>query len=58
MVNVLVKPTHGIPPLVNVGVTTIVATTGVNPVFNAVKAGIGPDPLVGKPMLAFVFVQE
>ena len=57
IVNVLVKPVHEVPPLVKVGVTTMVAVTGVVPVFNAVKAAILPVPLDARPMLVVVFVQ-
>ena len=36
----------------------MVATTGVAPVFNAVKAGIvGLDPLAARPILVLLLVQ-
>lgn len=40
-----------------VGVTVIVATTGVVPAFVAVNAAILPVPLAAKPMLGVLFVQ-
>ena len=58
MVNVIGKPLQGTPELVNIGVTTIVETTGAFPVFNAVNAGIEPIPFNGKPMVALLFVHE
>ena len=46
-------------PFKKVGVTVIVATTGVVPVFSAVNAGIvGPEPLAAKPILVVLFVHE
>ena len=50
MVNVMAGPLQPILPLVNTGVTTIVATTGEVPVLMAVKAGMFPDPLAARPI--------
>ena len=57
MVKVEAVPAQLIPPLVNVGVTVMVATTGANPAFTAVKAAMFPTPLAAKPMEAVLFVQ-
>ena len=48
---VLIGPVQFILPLAKVGVTVIVATTGVVPELVAVKEGIDPVPLAAKPML-------
>lgn len=53
MVKVIAAPEH---PLA-VGVTTIVATTGVAPVLAAVNEAIFPVPLAGSPMLVALLVQ-
>ena len=45
-------------PLVKVGVTTIVATTGVVPLFTAEKEGIFPFPEAANPIEAVSLVQE
>ena len=57
MVKVLVGPLHVTPALVYVAVTTIVATTGLTVLFTALKEGILPVPLAGKPIEGVVFVQ-
>ena len=44
IVKILGKPTQLTPPLVNVGVTVIVATIGELPVLVAVKLAIDPEP--------------
>jgi hypothetical protein len=50
-------PTQLTPPLVNVGVTVIVAVTGAVVVFVAVKLGIFPVPNAASPILAVLFIQ-
>ena len=57
IVKVLVGPVQGTPPLVKVGVTTMVATTGEVPVFTAVKTEMSPLPEAARPMLVTSFVQ-
>ena len=57
IVKVLVGPVHDVPPLANVGVTTMVPVMGVLPVLVAVKAAMSPVPLEARPMLVVVFVQ-
>ncbi len=47
MVNVLGVPIQFVAPFVKVGVTVIVATIGVVPVFTAVNEGMLPEPLKG-----------
>ena len=44
IVNVIGVPEQIVPPFSNFGVTVIVWTIGVVPVFTAVNARIGPDP--------------
>ena len=44
------------PPLVKVGVTSIVAMTGELPEFKAVKDGIFPFPEAAKPILELLLV--
>jgi len=56
MVKVFVGPAQPIEPLVKVGVTTIVATTGDVPVLTAAKEAILPVPEAARPMLVVVFV--
>ena len=56
MVKLLVDPAHGVPPLVKVGVTTIVAVMGAVVVLVLVK-DILPVPLAANPMLVVLFVQ-
>jgi hypothetical protein len=58
MVKVLVGPGQLTPPLVNVGVTTIDATTVAVVTLVAVKDAIFPAPLAASPMLAAEFVHE
>ena len=57
IVNVLDVPVQVKPALVNVGVTVIVAVTGVLPVLTAVKLAIFPVPLAANPMDDAVLVQ-
>ena len=57
MVNVLAGPVQLIPPLVNVGVTVIVAVTGVLPPLMAVNDGIVLVPLAPKPIVILLLVQ-
>ena len=49
-------PTQVVPPFVKLGVTVIVAVTGADVVFSAVKE-IFPEPLAGKPMAGLELVQ-
>jgi len=56
MVKVFVGPAQPTEPLVKVGVTTMVATTGEVPVFTAVNDAILPVPEAARPMLVVVFV--
>ena len=56
MVKLLVDPVHGVPPLVKVGVTTIVAVIGAVVVLVPVK-DILPVPLAANPMLVVLLVQ-
>ena len=56
IVKVFGVPTQLTPPLVNVGVTVIVATTGKKPVLIAVKAAILPAPAAARPMLGRLLV--
>ena len=58
MVKVFAGPAHPTEPLVNVGVTAIVATTGTVPVFVAVKEEIFPVPEPANPMPGVSLVQE
>lgn len=57
MVNVLDGPLQLIPPLVKVGVTVMVAVTGVLPVLIAINDGIVLAPLAPRPMDGLLFVQ-
>lgn len=50
MVNVLTVPTQLTPPFINVGVTIIVAITGVKPTFVAINVGILPAPAAANPI--------
>ncbi len=54
MVKVIGVPVH---PLA-LGVTVIVATTGVVPVLVATNDGISPEPLAARPIEGSLFVQE
>ena len=56
MVKVFVGPAQPIKPLVKVGVTTMVATTGEVPVLTAVNKAILPVPEAASPMLVVVLV--
>jgi hypothetical protein len=56
MVKVFEGPVQLTDPFVKVGVTVIVAVTGVVPLFVAVKDAILPLPLAAKPMLVLSFV--
>lgn len=57
IVKVLGEPAQLEPPLVNVGVTVIVATTGEFPLLIAAKEVISPLPEAAKPMEGVLFVQ-
>ena len=57
MVNVLAVPTQLTPPLINVGVTIIVATTGVKPTLVAINVGILPAPDAANPIDGALFDQ-
>ena len=57
IVNVIGVPTQLTPPLVNVGVTMMVATTGALVVLMAVNVGISPVPLAAKPMDGWLLAQ-
>ena len=57
MVKVWVAPEQFTLPLLNIGVTTIVATIGEVPLFTAVKAGMFPLPEAANPIEAVLFVQ-
>ena len=56
MLKVLVGPTQDVPPLVKVGVTTIVPLIGAVVKFAAVNE-IWPVPVAASPMVALVLVQ-
>lgn len=58
MVKLLVPPEHETPPLVKVGVTAIVATTGDVPVLMAVNSGMFPVPVAVSPMVGSLLVQS
>jgi hypothetical protein len=57
IVKVCVKPEQVKLPLVNDGVTEIVAVMGDNPLLTAVKFGIFPVPDADKPILGVSFAQ-
>jgi hypothetical protein len=57
IVNCFVGPEHVTPELVNLGVTVIVAITGLVPVLTAVKAKISPVPLPPSPIDVVLLVQ-
>ena len=57
MVKVIDGPTQLVPPLVKVGVTVIVATTGALVALIAVNDNISPVPAAAKPMEAVLLVQ-
>jgi hypothetical protein len=58
MVKDFVGPVQFTLPLLKVGVTIIVATSGVAPIFVAVKEGMFPDPEAVKPIDGILLVQE
>ena len=58
MVKLLAAPTQDVPPLVNVGVTVMVAITGAVVVLSAAKGPIFPLPADAKPMLVVLLVHE
>lgn len=57
IVNVVLAPVQVIPPLVNVGVTVMVAVTGVLPALKAMNDGIVLVPDAPRPMLVLLLVQ-
>lgn len=57
MVKVRGVPEQVTLPLVNTGVTVMVATNGVVPGFCATKAAMSPAPLAARPMAGALFVQ-
>ena len=57
IVNVRDGPGHVTPPAVYCGVTVIVATTGVEPLFIAVNEAILPVPLAASPIDVVLFAQ-
>ena len=57
IVNVIGVPVQVTPPLVNTGVTVIVATTGAAVLFIAVKLAMCPVPLAASPILVLLLVQ-
>lgn len=57
MVNVVAVPEQVEPPLVKVGVTVIVATTGAVPLFTAVNEAMSPVPLAASPIEGVLLVQ-
>ena len=50
-------PGHGIPPLINVGVTVIIASRGDPVKFLASNEGIDPFPEAPSPILVLVLDQ-
>ena len=58
MVKLLAGPVQLVPPLVNVGVTVMVATTGEVVVLMAVNDAISPLPVPERPMLVVLLVHE
>ena len=58
MVKVMAAPTQGVPPLVKVGVTVMVATTGAVVVLSATNGPIFPLPFDASPMLVALLVHE
>ncbi len=57
MVNVEAVPLQTTPPLVELGVTVIVAATGEVPVFTALKEVTLPVPLAARPMAGLLLLQ-
>jgi hypothetical protein len=58
IVKVIGAPSQFNPPLLNVGITIIVATSGTVPVLMAVNGRIFPVPLAANPIVVLLFVQE
>ena len=58
MVKVMAAPAQLVPPLVNVGVTVMVATTGEVVVLVATKGPILPLPADESPMLVVLLVHQ
>ena len=56
IVKVIGAPVQLTPPLVNVGVTVIVAVTGKKPVLIATNGAILPVPVAARPMLGVLLV--
>ena len=56
MVKIIDAPTQLVPPLVNVGVTVMVATTGEVIVLRAENGPMLPLPFDESPMLVVLFV--
>ena len=56
MVKLLVGPVQFTPPLLNVGMTTMVATTGAAEVLIAVNEAMLPFPEASRPMLGALLV--
>ena len=56
MVKLLAAPAQLVPPLVNVGVTVMVATTGAVVVLMAANDAILPLPFDASPMLVVLLV--
>ena len=57
MVNDIGVPTQLTPLLVNVGVTVMVAVTGVKPALVATNVGIFPEPLAAMPIDGVLLTQ-
>jgi len=57
IVKLMDGPVQVTPPLVKLGVTVIVATTGALVALRAVNAGTLPDPFAGRPMDGVLLVQ-
>jgi hypothetical protein len=57
MVKDLTGPTQLIPPLVNVGVTAIVATAGADPLLTPVNDAMLPVPEAARPIAVLLLVQ-
>jgi len=57
MLNCFVGPSQVFPAFVKCGVMVRVATTGEVPVFDAVKIGIEPLPVLPSPIDVWLFVQ-
>ena len=57
MVNIFEGPVQAVPPLLNEGVTVIVAVIGEVPLLIGVNMGILPEPLTGNPIVVLSIVQ-